>query len=356
MNIYTKTLIAALGAVTFAALPTAAHADRAYFLVGMRHIYRIGASRHAGMQERQRIEQDYADQVAADQEQFNKAVAEGADPKEESPRLNAALDDLADQRDKELSTIYPNADWVRQRQPELVVESDGPYQVVGVNFHMEGGYSKFDSYTIYKPWPDYPIDENPYGWRYNIAYTPSGLRAKYLEWSGRFAPEERPVFVGLYGASAPVVYEIRVAHEYRFVREYHRHHVDFERTNYYRGRGSLRERRHSLPPRRVIGGPGGAVRPGGPGGVIRPGGPGGVVRPGGPGGVIRPGGPGSEVRPGGPGGVVRPGGPGGVIRPGGPGGVTRPGGPTGGHLPSAGSRPPRGSVPPHVDPPKKKKG
>ncbi len=243
MNRYSKTLIAALGALAFTAVPAAANAERVFFLVGTRHVYRIGTSEYENVEARQKIEQDYADQVAADQEQFNKAVADGADAHAEGQNLNAALDDLAEERDKELGALYEQVDWERESHPELQIEGDGPYQVMGINFHMRGAVQVFESFNVFAPWPGYEVVERPYGWEYGVAYTPAEFHQVYAGWYGSYVEAGRPVFIGIYGHEGPVRYEIHGGSGYRFERRHIAHREGFERSPYFRGHGPLGERK-----------------------------------------------------------------------------------------------------------------
>src|SRR5476649_1907288 len=186
MKIQLKTTIAALGAMLFCAAPALANAERVYFLVGTRHIFRIGTFQYAHVDERQKIEQDYADQIAADQDIFQKALSDGADRNEESNNLNAALDDLAAERDKELSALYENADYERVRHPELRLEGDGPYQVMAINFHWRGDVEVFDNFYVYAPWPGYTVVERPYGWSYGVIYSLFEFHRRYQSWYGGY--------------------------------------------------------------------------------------------------------------------------------------------------------------------------
>jgi len=229
----TKTLIAALGATLFAIAPAVANAERVYLLVGSRHIYKIGTFEYANVEARQKIEQDYADQVAADQEQFNKAVADGANPAEEGANLNAALDELAIERDKELSEIYRNADYEMVRHPELRIEGDGPYQVMAINYHWLGSVEVFDDFRVYAPWNGYVVVDRPYGWEYGRVYRPYEFRTVYSGWHGRWVAGGRYAFVGMYGRGGYIRYNID--RRYRFEREVGRHHLRAEdRTRYFK--------------------------------------------------------------------------------------------------------------------------
>ena len=204
MRIPMKTILAAVGALVFCAAPAMANAERVYFLVGMRHVYRIGTDMYAHVSERERIEQDYADQVAADNDEYNKAIASGADATKETADLNNALDDLATERDQKLGAIYELADFERDRHPELRIDADGPYQVVGVNFHRHADIEVFDNYVVYAPWPGYVVVDPPYGWAYGVVYSPFAFLDIYLGWHSHWFGLGCPAFVGFYGHFGPV--------------------------------------------------------------------------------------------------------------------------------------------------------
>lgn len=204
MNNKTKALILAAAALLLAAAPGVANAERVFFLVGTRHVYRIGTYQYAHLAERQQIEQNYADQVAADRDQYNKAIAGGADPSVETPDFNSALNDLAVQRDRQLGAIFELADYERVRHPELRIEGDGPYQVIGINFHWRGSFEVFDNFVVYAPWPGYVVVGRPYGWSFGVVYSPFTFHHLYVGWYGGFVSMGRPAFVGLVGFRGPV--------------------------------------------------------------------------------------------------------------------------------------------------------
>jgi hypothetical protein len=204
MNSITKTFVIAAGALLIACAPSIASAERIYFLVGTRHIYRIGPDRDANLQARIEIEKTYADKVAADQETFQKAVDGGADKDKESEALNADLDAIAEDRDKSLGEIYERTDAVREEHPELKIEGDGPYQLMGINVRMEGETMVFVDYAVYAPWPGYVIVGEPYGgWAFGVVYEPGVFYGRYHGWHDHFYHGER-FHGGFYGHRGPV--------------------------------------------------------------------------------------------------------------------------------------------------------
>ena len=199
MNNISKTILAAAGAVFFAAAPAVASAERVFFLVGTRHIYRIGHSQYEYVAERRQIEQDYADQVASDQAQYDQAIQGGANPDEAGPQFNQDLTDLAIKRDQQLGALYENVDFERERHPELQIEGDGPYQVMAINFHWRGDFEVFENFYVYAPWPGYVVVDRPYGWTYGMVYRPNVFVSVYGGWHRHYISEGRPVFMGGYG-------------------------------------------------------------------------------------------------------------------------------------------------------------
>ena len=204
MNTITKTILAAVGAVLFTAAPAIASAERVYFLVGTRHVYRIGNYQYDHLPERQKIEQDYADGIAADKDTYDKAIAGGADPAVEGPPFNKALEDRAVERDQRLGAIFENADYERDRHPQLRLDGDGPYQVIGINFHVHANVEVFDDFVVYAPWPGYVVVDRPYGWSYGVVYTPGVFFNLYIGWHAGFIAAGSPFFFGFVGHSGPI--------------------------------------------------------------------------------------------------------------------------------------------------------
>jgi hypothetical protein len=401
-----KTLMAALGAVAIAAAPACANAEVIYYLVGTHHVYRIGPNPYNLVQDRKAIEEQFADDIAAAKAQYDERMNDpNVDPQKESDEFNAYLADRTDQRDQALGELYVQVDGIRERHPELQIEGEGPYQVMGVNYHYGGGVMLFDSYTVFAPWPGYVVEGNPYGWRYGVVYNPFELHSVYLGWHDAYFVAGRPAFFGFVGVGGAVSLNISIgigggyAVGGRPIGDFHRFHEmhpDYHPAGAYERfghpaehvRGPGGDRRGSGPERRPgertpygrpnegrpgegrpggaprTGGNGGTTRPGGYGNTTRPGGNGEPTRPGGYGNTTRPGGNGEPTRPGGYGNTTRPGGNGEPTRPGGYGNTTRPGGsgntsrPGGSPpRPSGGSAPkPSAPKPPPPAPPKPKKG
>ena len=199
MKTQTKTLIAALGAVLFIAAPAVANAERVYFLVGTRHVYRVGNDEYARVDDRKVIEQNYADQVAKDQEEYDKLIQGGSTPEKEGPDFNKALEDLATERDNQLGAIYEKADEEAVRHPELRVEGDGPYQVMGVEMHVRYQREVIENIVVDAPWQGYEVVERPYGWEYGTVYAPTEFVRVYGGWHAQYVADGRPAYIGIVG-------------------------------------------------------------------------------------------------------------------------------------------------------------
>jgi len=173
-----------------------------FYLVGQDHVYSMN-SREAGQSERQKIEQDYADNLAAYQAEYKRVLESGDDPVAAAQDLDVALQSAAADRDARLAGLYATADDLRLQHPELQVDGDAPYQVVAVRSHEEDSTPVFDSYTVYAPWPGYTVEEYPYGWRYGVVYNPVRFRSTYDGWHRSFVASGR-AFTGLRSHSGRV--------------------------------------------------------------------------------------------------------------------------------------------------------
>ena len=221
MKSINKTILILWFAALVAMIPALASAERVYYLVGSRHVYRIGHDPYIQVEERKRIEQDYADQVVANQKLYDKAIASGASASVEGPQLDRALQDLANERDQRLGAIYEKVDYERSRHREFQIEGDGPYQVIGINYHVYHDAEVFDNYIVYAPWPGYVVVNRPYGWSYGVVYTPGIFVNLYLGWHTSYISAGRPAFWGFYGHSGPVgVIGFNYAPHGGFVRSY----------------------------------------------------------------------------------------------------------------------------------------
>lgn len=206
MNFFARILTTATAALVCFAGAQSASAARVYYLVGVRHVYRIGTDMYSHSTERKQIEQDYADEVSADNAHYQYQISHGANSDTESSGLQSALGDLSTERENRLGALYTRADWVRNNHPALNIQVDGPYQVIGVGYHEDGNAEVWDNYSAYAPWPGYVSEgPNPYGWNYGAVYTPSLFIGAYRGWYGGWIGFGSPAFVGFYGAGGPMI-------------------------------------------------------------------------------------------------------------------------------------------------------
>jgi len=186
MKLRTHSLALALGAA-LALTPAIADAKRIYFLVGVRHVYRIGPDRDLYVDQREDIEKTYADGVASDEATYQQHVTAGADAAAEGQARDQDLELLAEDRDKSLGALFDVRDDLRAKHPEFDLKGDGPYQVIGVDFHMQSEVVVYDDYCVYAPWPGYVWAGRPYGgWAYGTVYTPGLFVSAYSGWSVSF--------------------------------------------------------------------------------------------------------------------------------------------------------------------------
>ena len=204
-NISRITILAMVALAAFA-FPATASAERIYYLVGVRHVYRIGADKYFHANERKQIEQDYADEVSADNAHYQYQISHGGNVDNESAQLSSALHDLAAEREDRLAALYERCDYVRNNHPSFNITVDGPYQVIGVGYHVYQSVEVWDDYTCYAPWPGYVCEgPNPYGWSYGVVYTPGVFISTYHGWYGGWVGFGSPAFVGFYGFGGPIV-------------------------------------------------------------------------------------------------------------------------------------------------------
>jgi len=206
MKQISKMLAAAMTVTMFSGLSAMANADRIYYLVGVRHVYRIGTDMYFQADARKQIEEDYAGEVSADNNHYQYQISNGGDVNQESGQLQSALNDLAVERDNKLGSLYAQSDDVRNGHPGFNITVDGPYQVIGVDYHNNNNVQVFDNYVPYAPWSGYSVvGPNPYGWSYGVSYTPGLFLSTYNGWYGGWRGYGSPAFVGFYGAGGPMV-------------------------------------------------------------------------------------------------------------------------------------------------------
>ncbi|MDR3691556.1 MAG: hypothetical protein P4L46_19405 [Fimbriimonas sp.] len=206
MTHISKIAAVAIIAVGMLGLAASASAERIYYLVGMRHVYRIGADKYYHASDRRQIEQDYADEVSADNAHYQYQISHGADPAAESDQLSSALHDLALERERRLGSLYEQCDWVRSEHSCFNISVDGPYQVIAVDYHRHVNVDVWDDCVCYAPWPGYVCEgPTPYGWGYGVAYAPGVFINVYHGWYGGWVGFGSPAFVGFCGFGGPIV-------------------------------------------------------------------------------------------------------------------------------------------------------
>ena len=104
---------------------------------------------------------------------------------------------LANDRDSSLGAIFDVRDDIRESHPELQIQGDGPYQVMGIDYHMNHNVMVFDDFSVYAPWPGYVVVGAPYGgWAYGRVYQPGIFFNLYLGWHSNYVSIGAPVFFG----------------------------------------------------------------------------------------------------------------------------------------------------------------
>lgn len=153
-----------LGIAMLLGMAAAAHADRVYYLVGMRHVYLCPAYPDPYVLQRQGVEEGYAEDVAAAHED------------------KGALYSAAVKRENAMQKLYDRCDDVRSLCSELQVPEDEPYQCVGVDTSRQ---LYVQDVTYFVPYPRYnrPC---PNGWTW-------GERHSYKEWAAERRTRRLPV-------------------------------------------------------------------------------------------------------------------------------------------------------------------
>ncbi len=207
-------LLPVIFAAAIIGLSAHASAARAYYLVGMRHVYMFDVWPDNHVLDRQAIEETYAGAVADAQAQYDKDMASirgeetadngnihQVDRDAVQQNLEQAVADAADKRDESLSQLYVECDYVRASHPELAVDQDGPYRVIGVD---EGTSGQFINVSYYQPYPTY-LEPCPYGWVYGRAYPWAVFGTSWAAWHTTWISIGCPLFAPLYYGGARIV-------------------------------------------------------------------------------------------------------------------------------------------------------
>jgi len=170
-------LILLIGA--FAAISTNAFADQQFYLVGMRHAYKLGGLPDPHESERQQIEEEFSAAIKDAQAQFDATLESiwssedkaGGNPNVASRDLmlqtmEQATTIAAEARDARLKKIYSLADYVQSNHPELKMDQDGAYMVMGVD---TGRNDQYTDATFYQPYPTY-ANPAPYNLNWGAMY------------------------------------------------------------------------------------------------------------------------------------------------------------------------------------------
>ena len=193
-----------------------AEARRNYYLVGLRHLYKFDIFPDPRTPARQEIEEQYSGAVQAAQNQFNSDMAsirseEAQDNgnihqnDRDAVQLNLEHDTAvaATARDNQLSQMYTQCDWVWDTHPELRVDQDGPYRVMGVETNP---YGAFVNVYFYQPYPTY-VGPCPYGYGWGRPYAYASFGVVVHTYHTTWVSMGSPIFFGLsFGGSAVEVY------------------------------------------------------------------------------------------------------------------------------------------------------
>lgn len=194
-------------------LSAQASAAREYYLVGLRHIYMFDVWPDTHRPDRQAIEETYSGAVASAQQLYD---ADMASIRTEEAQDNANIHQVdrdavqqnleqdiataADTRDDSLGQLYVQCDYVRATHPELQVDQDGPYEVVGCDVGLDG---EFIDLCFYRPYHLYP-GSCPFGWSWGIPYPDmtfaAQIQSNHTNWLGLGSP----VFGNMYHSGAQV--------------------------------------------------------------------------------------------------------------------------------------------------------
>ena len=191
------------------ALCANANAARAYYLVGLRHVYSVPVYPDPHEADRQAIEEGFTVTVADAQKQYDTDMASIHDEEAKDSgivhqidrdavqqNLEAAIADAAEKRDEDLAGLYPRMDDIRVSHPEFKVDQDGPYKVMGVETAPTG---EFVEVAYYRPYPTY-VEICPFGWSWGrpYAYSSFGIEVGlcHSTWISIGSPVFEPMYYG----------------------------------------------------------------------------------------------------------------------------------------------------------------
>jgi hypothetical protein len=183
--------------------PSIPGADQQYCLVGSDGVFAMPSPTYK-QQDRQKIEEKYADQVKAAHDSYASRASANVDSVAETARLNQELQAAGDRRDQELAAIYKRQDDFLDRTLDLKIEGGAPYQVVEVDYRRNRVAREPVRFVVYPPWPGYAPVRRPYGWDYGVPYEPLQFKSRYVEWRRSYVAQGQPAFWGLVGHAGAV--------------------------------------------------------------------------------------------------------------------------------------------------------
>ncbi len=173
-------------------------------ILGASHVYKVD-EKDAHQDQRKQIEQSYADAVAEKRDKYSHTLKSGSGHYPSEKQLKHDLEDLSAERERRLAELYPIADDLREKHPELKVETCGPCPVVQFSSRADGVPDPEEDFVVVEPWPGYEPQESPYGWTYGRHYGPDEFQQEYQSWREVHSQSGQPVFYGLEGRNGPIV-------------------------------------------------------------------------------------------------------------------------------------------------------
>jgi hypothetical protein len=159
-------------------LSSATHATTYYYLIGLRHDFRVEGVPSRTDAKRREIEETYADALEAAQNRMDASLqavftaeeSDGGQPhlseRDDAQRMfERDAEEAAERRDEQLGSIYILDDEVRVEFPELRLVQDGPYELVGLDCNADGEIIRIQFFPYYQGFTGY----NAFGF-YGVYY------------------------------------------------------------------------------------------------------------------------------------------------------------------------------------------
>ena len=186
-------------------LSSATHATTYYYLIGLRHDFRVEGVPSRTDAKRREIEETYADALEAAQNRMDASLqavftaeeSDGGQPhlseRDDAQRLfERDAEEAAERRDKQLGAIYILDDEVRVEFPELRLVQDGPYELVGLDCNAEGDIIRIQFFPYYQGFTGYNAfgfyGNYYYGWIPYTNYKTQTFPAAREEWLAAGSP------------------------------------------------------------------------------------------------------------------------------------------------------------------------